>query len=124
VVDDDPEIRRALVQMLELDGHKVEVAESAGEAIAACRRRSFDLVFLDYFLPEMAGDKIVSILRRADPRQRIVIISGGTPHPKVGDTDFILRKPLEVESVRTAVDRFAKVGNQGDTAFLQLKKTP
>jgi CheY-like chemotaxis protein len=123
VVDDDHEICHVLVEMLELDGHKVEIATSAGEAIAACRRRSFDLVFLDFYLPEMTGDKIVSILRRADPRQRIVIISGGKPYAEVKDADFFLRKPFEIESVRNVVDRFAKLGKEGDTAFLKLKKT-
>src|SRR5256885_874934 len=71
VVDDEPTICRILTDLLTLDGHAVHIATTPGDAIELCRMRHFDLVFLDYYLPEMTGDKLVGIIKRTNPRQTV-----------------------------------------------------
>jgi CheY-like chemotaxis protein len=107
VVDDEPSICRTLTDLLTLDGHSVHTASTPGDAIELCRTRCFDLVFLDYFLPEMTGDKLLNILRRNTPNQRIVLISGHKPFPPVGAADFLVRKPFTAEAIRDAIERYA-----------------
>jgi len=107
VVDDESIVCRTLEELLTGDGHSVFTTTSAGTAIELYKSRCFDLIFLDYYLPEMTGDKVIGIIRRANPRQRIVLISGGRPYPPRGAADHIIPKPLTCEVVRAAVAKFA-----------------
>jgi len=107
VVDDEEMVCRAISEVLRLDGHEVEVLSSPGDAIELCKRRHFDLIFLDYFLPEMSGDQVVTILRRGNPKQPIVLMSGQRPYPPMGEANSFIRKPFAVDVIRDAVTRFA-----------------
>ena len=107
VIDDEPVICRVLHDLLSLDGHYVHIAGTPGDAIELCRMRHFDLVFLDFYLPEMTGDKLLAILKRNNPKQRIVLMSGQKPYPKQGAADFQIRKPFTAEQIREAIDKYA-----------------
>ena len=107
VVDDEPSICRILTDLLTLDGHAVHIATTPGDAIELCRMRHFDLVFLDYYLPEMTGDKLLGIIKRTNPRQRVVLMTGRKPFPRVGEAEFLIRKPMTTEVVRDMITRFA-----------------
>ena len=107
VVDDEPIVCRTLCDLLQLEGHEVETTSTASDAIEFCKMRHFDLIFLDYYLPEMTGEQVLTIIRRSNPRQKIVIISGQKPFPVVGQADFLIRKPFTAEIIRNAITRFA-----------------
>lgn len=55
VVDDDPDLREVVSTMLEAVGLVVEGADSAEDALAQVRSKSFDLVVLDWTLPGKSG---------------------------------------------------------------------
>ena len=107
IVDDEPAVCQAIGELLRLDGHEVETATNAEEAVELCKNTHFDLVFLDYYLGDMNGEELLSVFRRANPRQKIVIISGHKPYPIVGQADFLIRKPFTPEVIRRAIVRFA-----------------
>jgi CheY-like chemotaxis protein len=107
IVDDEPSICRILTDLLMVDGHYVWIASSPGDAIEHCRMRHFDLVFMDFHLPEMSGDKLLSILKRNSPRQRIVLMSGQKPFPKLGHAEFLVRKPFTAETIREVITKYA-----------------
>jgi len=107
IVDDEILICRALEELLLEDGHSVSTATSASTAIELCKSRPFHLIFLDYYLPEMTGDQVLTILRRANPRQRVVLMSGGRPYPPQGTADWLISKPFTSEVIRQAVAKFA-----------------
>ena len=107
VVDDEPSICRILTDLLTLDGHAVHIATTPGDAIELCRTRHFDLVFLDFYLPEMTGDKLIAIIKRSSPRQKIVLMTGQRPIPRIGEAEFLIRKPMTVEVIRDMITRFA-----------------
>ena len=106
VVDDEVQICRILEELLSGDGHSVSTAMTAGTAIELCKSRRFDLIFLDYYLPEMTGDQVLTIIRRANSRQRVVLMSGGRPYPPVGTADYLIGKPFTSEVIRQAVAKF------------------
>lgn len=78
VVDDDPSIRTLLRIALSLQEGVAEVRDAAGgaDALRACRDFAPDLVFLDYWMPEMDGARVAAELRAAHPRVHIVAFSG------------------------------------------------
>ena len=107
VVDDEPVVSEAIANLLRLDGHEVELAANGQAAITQCESCDFDLIFLDFYLPDMNADQLITILRRTNPRQKIVIVSGHRPLPMVPQAEFFIRKPFNAEVVRKAVARFA-----------------
>jgi len=80
IVDDEPSIRRALVRYLERDGHRVDAAASAAEALAHIAARRYDAILLDLRMPDMAGDELYAQLRDTDPAlaARVVFATGDT----------------------------------------------
>jgi len=107
VVDDEVLICELLEQLLTEDGHSVATATSGNLAIELCKSRRFDLIFLDYYLPEMTGHQVLSIIRHANPRQPVVLMSGGRPFPPRGTADDLIAKPFTSEAIRDAVAEFA-----------------
>jgi two-component system, OmpR family, KDP operon response regulator KdpE len=63
VVDDEPQILRALRPALRAHAHEVVVAASGEEAIAAAAREQPELVILDLALPDMDGTDVIRELR-------------------------------------------------------------
>jgi two-component system, NtrC family, nitrogen regulation response regulator NtrX len=101
VVDDEPDIRSLLKEILEDEGYEVSVAASAAEAGQARRKRKPDLVMLDIWMPDIDG---ISLLKEWSDEEGglsspVIMISGhGTVETAVeatrlGAYDF-LEKPL------------------------------
>jgi two-component system OmpR family response regulator len=65
VTDDDPQILEGVRRVFERRGHAVVTAATASEAFRALDRRSFDLLVLDWNLPDMSGVELVEQLRAA-----------------------------------------------------------
>src|SRR6516165_10324803 len=75
VVDDEPQILRALRINLRVRGYEVDTAASASQALAAAGRHPPDLVILDLGLPDVDGMEVIGGLRgwTAVP---IIVLSG------------------------------------------------
>src|SRR5258708_814334 len=67
VVDDDPSVCEVVEMVLKLDGHLVETVNSGSEALAVFVPGKFDLVFTDYFMPLMTGDKLAAAIKLRSP---------------------------------------------------------
>jgi two-component system KDP operon response regulator KdpE len=63
VVDDEPQIRRALRTSLEAHGYAVQTAGTGEEAVVAAAEASPDLVFLDLGLPDLDGTEVIRRVR-------------------------------------------------------------
>ena len=71
VVDDEPQIRRALRVALRANGYAVQEAGSGGEALDHLAERPPDLVILDLVLPDIDG---VEVCRRLREWSRVPVI--------------------------------------------------
>ena len=63
VVDDEPQIRRALRTSLEAHGYVVHTAGTGEEALVAAAEASPDLIFLDLGLPDLDGTEVIRRVR-------------------------------------------------------------
>jgi two-component system nitrogen regulation response regulator NtrX len=104
IVDDEPNIGRSLRLILEGEGYRVTVCESAAKFHAERRRARADLYLLDVRLPDGNGIELLRDVRQSDDSTPAVMISGhGTIRDAVDATrsgafDF-LEKPLARDRV-------------------------
>ncbi|MGC1955026.1 MAG: response regulator, partial [Gammaproteobacteria bacterium] len=111
VVDDEPDIRRLIKDILEDEGYEASVAENAEAARQARRNRRPDLTLLDIWMPDTDG---ISLLKEWSEGGSIdtpvIMISGhGTVETAVeatrlGAYDFI-EKPLSIAKLLLTVRR-------------------
>lgn len=78
LVDDSVSVRRTFHNLLSEQGYAVDLAESIGSGFAKAQGGRYDLILVDYFLPDGTGDELTRRLR-AEPNVRgaqIAMITG------------------------------------------------
>ena len=77
VVDDDGDLRAALVSQLEsFDEFEITEAETAGAAVQKAKSGHFDLVLLDVGLPDMDGRDALKTMRAEGFRAPVIMLTG------------------------------------------------
>ncbi len=114
IIDDEVAIRESLETLLDFEGYRVESAETGEQGLARLAERTFDLVLLDFALPDRDGLEILGDIRSRDSQLAVIMITAyGTLDNAVramqkGATNFI-QKPWDNEKlladVRAAVAR-------------------
>jgi signal transduction histidine kinase/CheY-like chemotaxis protein len=109
VVDDEMPIREILYRMLISVASDVALAANATECEQLVSDRSFDIIFLDYVLPEMNADRLLPIIRKVSPSTKIVLISGwnGSPGKKASlkqKVEAWIDKPFNVDAIIKTVE--------------------
>jgi DNA-binding NtrC family response regulator len=102
VVDDEMLIRWALCQALGARGCQVTEAASAREALSALRAGDFDVVVLDYRLPDTTHLDLLRGVRALSPASHIVMMTAlGAPDMIDEAMDFgvsrVLDKPVDLD---------------------------
>jgi CheY-like chemotaxis protein len=112
VVDDDPDIRETVREILEDQGYRVLDAENGREALGRLQAGSTpDLILLDLSMPVMSGTEFCSEQQKDPKLSRIpvvVVTATGTPDQKVSKLHIngLLRKPVGLDELLGTVQRF------------------
>ncbi len=112
VVDDEPDIRSLIGDILEDEGHGVRMAWDSDTALAEINAAAPDLVILDIWLKDLRldGIDILKKVKRDNPAVPIVIISGhgnieiAVAAIKQGAYDFI-EKPFNIDQLMVVIGR-------------------
>ncbi len=131
VVDDEPDIRELIQEILQDEGFTVSIAQNGQEAREARRARRPDLILLDIWMPDIDG---VSLLKEWYENDRqpcpVIMISGhGTVETAVeatrlGAYDF-LEKPLSLSKLLLTVNRALEADRlQRENQGLQRQARP
>ncbi len=125
VVDDEPDIRGLLQEILEDEGYTVQTAADAAGARASVEEQRPDLVLLDIWMPDEDGISLLKSWKQiANMTAPVVMISGhGTIETaveatRVGAVDFI-EKPVSLARLLLVVEKAlsqAEVGADGVAA--------
>jgi signal transduction histidine kinase len=113
VVDDDPDTRANLRDILELDDWHVETAASVAEALDRADWSDYTAVLLDRHLPDGTADNLLPDVRRLAPEAALVIITGfadvdgAVAALRHGAADYII-KPISAEVLRVRLGRIAE----------------
>lgn len=109
VVDDDAALRRTLPLVLAREGRVFAESGTIAEAIVLLEREHYDLVLLDYRLPDATGLDLLDWLTNQHRKEAVIIISGEDAIDAAigalrrGADDYV-RKPYHVAQLQRAVD--------------------
>jgi CheY-like chemotaxis protein len=78
IIDDDRDFADSLAELLQLDGHHVELALSGEMGVELFRATQFDKVFIDIKLGDQNGLEILAILKAERPDIDASLITGST----------------------------------------------
>src|SRR5262249_47944971 len=126
IIDDEAAIRESLETLLELEGYRVASAENAEEGLSGLAQQTFDLVLLDFALPDRNGMEVLQEIRDRDPSQAVMMITAyGTVENAVramqtGAVNFIA-KPWDNEKLLADV-RACVARRRAEEENLQLKR--
>jgi DNA-binding NtrC family response regulator len=115
ITEDDRAIRRAIREILELEGHQVDEAADGVEALGMCEETTFDVLFCDIKMPKMDGLELMQSLKALDHQPEIVVMSGhgniemAVKALRLGAYDFI-EKPLNLNRILVAINHLKEKG--------------
>lgn len=104
VIDDERSIRNTLKEILEFEGHTVDVAEDGRAGLEMAMQKKYDAVFCDIKMPNMDGIEFLEKFSDTSLEEPVIMISGhGTIDAAVecikkGAYDFI-QKPLDLNRI-------------------------
>jgi DNA-binding response OmpR family regulator len=113
ILEDQPDIRRLLKIILSRHGGRVMEAESIVQATALVEQNRFDLVFLDYMLPDGLGIDICKKLRALGGFTSIVMVTARS-EVEVADrllaagASQVILKPFEPSAINEIMEAFAR----------------
>jgi two-component system, LuxR family, sensor kinase FixL len=131
VIEDDPDARANLRDILELDEHRVTTVGSAADALKQADLGRFSAIILDRRLPDATAEQLMPKLKAVDPDAAVIVVTGYSDLQgaiaalRQGATDYIL-KPLNADVLRTSLGRIAErrrlalAKERSDAAFRHL----
>ena len=128
IVDDEPQITRALRASLQSNGHEVTVAHDGAEALEMFLKAQPDLVITDLAMPGMDGTELTREIRERSRVPIIVLSVRGNDASKVealdqGADDYIT-KPFSIQEllarVRVQMRRLASATGEAKETLIEL----
>jgi CheY-like chemotaxis protein len=109
-VEDEPEVRMVLVEMLESQGYEVAHAEGGAQGLALLAQGKYDLVLTDLGMPGVSGWEVAREARRAHPESVVGLVTGWAENLEEADirsgaVDLVIAKPFDLFE---ASDRIAQ----------------
>ena len=118
VVDDEPLIRWSVAETLGERGFEVvEQADARGTRSAVGDDARFDVVLLDYRLPDSDDLSLLALIRNALPSAQVIVMTAfGRPEVVRGALELgayqVISKPFEMETIADLVAEAAR--SRGD----------
>jgi CheY-like chemotaxis protein len=110
VVDDDPDARGLLRELLERRGYRAVALASGDECLAYLRGDEADLVITDLMMPGISGIELCRELRARHPELRAIVLTALADHERAnaaisaGACD-VLRKPITTDLLDVVIRR-------------------
>lgn len=76
IVDDDPNLRNTLADILKMKGYDTAIAASGAEATAVAEREPASLALIDLMLPDMSGLEVMARIKAISPLTEAIILTG------------------------------------------------
>jgi two-component system response regulator AtoC len=104
VIDDEPQVRSLVAEVLRTEGWQVDEVASATEAYDAGNNRAFDLIFCDVVLGKQNGYDVLRRFTEDHPAARFVLMTGhgsaigALDATAIGAFDYLI-KPFDLNEI-------------------------
>ena len=112
LVEDEDSVRTFTKKALELSGYNITEAYDGVSALKYVNeeKNNYDLVITDVMMPEMDGPTLASEIKKYNPQQKILFISGYTEnHENLNSVEekevYFLNKPFTLEELNLTVKK-------------------
>ena len=108
VIDDERSVRNTLKDVLEYEGHRVDLAEDGAEAVLKSKTEDFDFVLCDTKYSRLGDGELIDILQQERPNLQVAMTSRQADieqviaHMKRGAVDFIA-KPINLNRLMISI---------------------
>ena len=125
IVEDDPDLREALTDTLELSRYRVLTAMDGQQALEVLRQHAVGLVITDVQMPNMNGLTLLHEIKASQPHLPVLlmtaygVITQAVEAMREGACNYLV-KPFEVNDLLTQVARYmlpATFGEQADAVM-------
>jgi len=112
IVDDDRDVAETLGDLLQVDGHHVELVANGTLALAKLQSQTYDLILSDVRMPDTDGPRLYTQLERQHPEllRRVAFLTGDTLSAET--REFLERtrvptmaKPFTLEQVQQVLQQ-------------------
>jgi two-component system response regulator FlrC len=111
VVEDDPNLREAIVDSLILKGHQVQDVCNGVDAVKVLAQSSLDIVLSDINMPEMDGLQLLAHVKKHQPWLPMILMTAygdvgqAVKAMQLGANDYLM-KPFEVQELLAIINKY------------------
>lgn len=111
VVEDDPNLREAIVDSLMLKGHQVHEVCNGVEAVKVITQSSLDIVLSDINMPQMDGLQLLAQVKKNQPWLPMILMTAygdvgqAVKAMQLGADDYLM-KPFEVQELLSVMNKY------------------
>ncbi len=129
VVDDSPETLQLIVEGLQEEGYRVDMASSGMEAVKKASQHTYDIVLTDLVMPGMDGMQVLAHFAENYPETAVIVLTGyatietAVEAMKRGAFDY-LTKPAKLDEILVVLERareFLALRSENDILKSQLQ---
>lgn len=126
IVEDDPYLIGVLRDLVDEMGHDATCVTSIKAAMRQLACTKFDLVVMEYTLPDGTSEQLSDHVSMFCPNSRVIMITGkpiflyGEHSVFAPGVDWLLRKPLPMRDLEALVDYAAVDAHQCPTQMMAL----
>lgn len=110
VVDDDTFFLQGFNKALQTDSAEVKTVETGNSALQEVASCSYQLCFLDLFLPDLDGVEVLKRMREVSPQTKVVMMTAGVVTKSMQDSIekdayMFITKPFDLLQVKMLARR-------------------
>ncbi|MFO0939715.1 MAG: response regulator transcription factor [Pirellulales bacterium] len=124
IVEDEPDLLKILAKSLREDGFAVDTAEAGNEGLHKALAYDYDLLILDWMLPEISGIDLLTSLRRKKATPVLLLTARDSIADRVhgldqGADDYLI-KPFNISELLARVRALIRRSHQLTTNAVQI----
>ncbi len=110
VVEDNPINQQLLLELLEKEGHVVDIFDDANQALAGISKIQYDLLLVDYHLPDLTGIEFIKASRAVGVTAKTVIMSADISKDLqelcgLNDINYLITKPFKLAELIDVINK-------------------